>query len=98
MVRNDAVDVLELVSLFVESFKFLAFGSLADMDRSVDFTCVEGVKWLAYFVEDVVCDINDVVDGAEADRLEFLGKPIGAGRDFDSFNTCLLYTSDAADE
>ena len=64
MVRDDTIDIFEIVGFFIEGFKFFALGGLANVNSSIDFTGVEGVKRLADFVEDVVCDINDVVDGA----------------------------------
>jgi len=64
LVGDDAIDVLELVSFFVEGFEFFAIGGLADVEWSGDFSGVEGVKRLADLVEDVVGDVDDVVDGA----------------------------------
>ena len=58
------------------------------MNSSIDLTGVEGMKRLADFVEDIVCNINDVIDGTEANGFKFLGtSQFGLGADFDSFNT-----------
>jgi hypothetical protein len=86
LVRDHTIDVFELVGFLIEGFEIFALGGLANVNSSIDFTGVEGVKRLADFVEDVVCNINDVVDGAEANGFELLGKPIRAGSNFDSFD------------
>ena len=87
MVRDDAVDVFEGVGFFIEGFEFFVLGGLANVNSSIDLTSVEGMKRLADFVEDIVCNINDVIDGTKANGFKFLYKPIRAWRDFDSFNT-----------
>jgi hypothetical protein len=87
LVRDDAVDVLEGVGFFIEGFEFFVLGGLANVNSSIDLTSVEGMKRLTDFVEDIVCNINDVIDGTKANGFKFLYKPIRAWRDFDSFNT-----------
>ncbi|MFT6181402.1 MAG: hypothetical protein ACJAQT_002126 [Akkermansiaceae bacterium] len=86
MVGDDTVDVFEGVGFFVECFELFAVGGLADVEGARDFGGIESVEGLAEFVEDVVGDIDDVVDGAEADRFELFDEPVGAGGDFDSFD------------
>ncbi len=44
---------------------------------------VEGVEGLAEFHEDVVGDVDDVVDGAQADGFDALDEPVRGGCDFD---------------
>ena len=85
MVRDDTVDVLKIVSFFVEGLELFAVSSLADVKRSGDFGRVEGVERLPDLVEDVVGDIDDVVDGAQADGFELFRKPVGTRGDFDTF-------------
>ena len=66
---------------FIEGEEGLACGGLAHVDRPDEFGRVEGVEWLPEFVEDVVGDIDDVVDRAQADGFETLFEP--RGRFFD---------------
>jgi len=60
---------------------FLAGGGAADDDAVFgEGVIVEGVEGLAEFHEDVVGDIDDVVDGAEADGFEAQAlEPFGEG-------------------
>ena len=50
---------------------------VADDEGEGDFIGIEGVEGLAGLVEDVVCDVYDVVDGAEADGGEAVYEPWG---------------------
>ena len=66
-----------------------AVGGGADVDFAFgEAGFVEGVEGLAHFHHHVVGDIDDVIDGADADRLEAGAEPVGAGADF--------YAADAA--
>ncbi|MPM71840.1 hypothetical protein SDC9_118811 [bioreactor metagenome] len=48
-----------------------------------DFADIEGVHGLAVFHHDIVCDVDDVVDGAHAAGPDPLPQPFGRGADFD---------------
>ena len=43
---------------------------------------IKRVQRLAHFEKDEIGDIDDVVDGAQADRFESARKPLRTGRDF----------------
>lgn len=83
-VGDDEVVGSESVSGFVESEEFLSLGGGSDNDASVEFGEVEGMQGLADLHEDEVGDVDDVVDGAEADAFEPLLKPGRAGTDLDA--------------
>ena len=86
LVGDDAVDVLKVMGFLVEGLELLAMVGLTDVKWSADLGSVEGVKWLAEFVENVVGNIDDVIDGAETDGFEFFGEPVGAWGYFDAFD------------
>ena len=67
--------------LAVEGDEGFGFRGVADDNAAGEFGEVEGVEGLAHLHEDVIGDINDVVDGAEADAVESVLEPLGAGGD-----------------
>ena len=68
---------------FIEREEGFAVGGAADDDAAGEFRGVEGVERLAEFVEHEVRDIDDVVDGAQADGFEALLEPGGGFLDGD---------------
>ncbi len=82
MIGDDEVVGKEGAILAVEGDEGFAFSGVADDDAAVEFGEVEGVEGLAHLHEDVVGDVNEVVDGAKADAVKALLKPLGAGGDF----------------
>lgn len=60
---------------------------MSDDDLSIGESIeVEGVEWLSAFEHDVVGDIDDVINGVDADGGESIAEPCGAGADADSAN------------
>ena len=68
----------------VEGEEIFVLSGVADDDGAGEFRGVEGVERLAEFVENEVGDIDDVVDGAEADGFEALFEPSGGVFDGDA--------------
>ena len=56
---------------------------------SVDLRSVKSVERLGRFEHHEIRDVDNIVDGTEADRFKALAKPFGAGSD--------LHAVDAAD-
>jgi hypothetical protein len=82
LVSDDEVVRLEGAGLAIERDEGLALGGVAHDDAAVELGEVEGVQRLAHLHEDVVGDINEVVDGAQADAVQSLLQPLGAGATF----------------
>ena len=86
VVGNDEVFGEQRVFLAVEREDFFAFLGAADGDAALEFIEVESVQVLAHLHHHIVGDIDDVVDGAEADAFEAGFQPSRAGADFDAFD------------
>lgn len=86
VVGDDEVFGEQGVFLGVEREDFFAFLGAAHGDAALEFIEVEGVQALAHLHHHIVGDIDDVVDGAEADAFEAGFEPSGAGADFDAFD------------
>jgi len=63
------------VDRLIERGERFTIGGPADDDGTGDFRRVERVERLAEFVEDEIGDIHDVVDRAQADRLQPVFEP-----------------------
>ena len=86
VVGDDEIFGEQGVFLAVEREDFFAFFGAADGDATLEFIEVKGVQALAHLHHHIVGDIDDVVDGAEADAFETAFEPSGAGADFDTFD------------
>jgi hypothetical protein len=86
-IGNHADAGVEFVVALVDGADFLA-GECAAYDDLVVFEVieVEGVERLAAFEHDVVGDVDDVIDGIDADGGESVAEPCGAGADADAAN------------
>ena len=86
VVGDDEVFGEKGVFLAVEREDLFAFLGAADGDAALEFIEVKGVQALAHLHHHIVGDIDDVVDGAEADAFEAGFQPSWAGADFDAFD------------
>ena len=83
----------QLVFLFIERREFFAGGGIAHDDhrlgravRLCEQMKIERVQRLAGLEHHVVCDIDDVVDAADADPLERVAQPTRTGADLHAAN------------
>lgn len=82
MISDDAHAGVEFVVSLVDRANFFAWESTADDDLVVfESIEVEGVEWLSAFEHDIVGDVDDVIDGVDADGSESVAEPCGAGAD-----------------
>lgn len=86
LVGDDEVVELKSAGLAVEGDEGFAFGGVADDDAAAKLGEVEGVEGLAHLHEDVIGDINEVVDGAQADAVEAFLQPLGTRANFHAAN------------
>ena len=76
LVGNDKIASIERVSLAVERGEGFTFRSAAHDDAAIQLRRIESMQRLAHFHQHVVRDVHDVVDGPQADALEFLLQPV----------------------
>ena len=86
-VSDDQHAGLQVADNAVQSGQSLALFSLADHDLvGTNVTVVESVHGLAVLQHDIVGDVNDVVDGADAVCSQAVTQPLGRGTDLDIGN------------
>src|SRR6266508_3616816 len=82
LISHDAVILLERVSLSVKREKFLAVARKPHIDAAPQFIGVESVRWLAEFQHHEIRNVDDVVDGTNANALDFRTQPLRARTHF----------------
>ena len=80
-VRNDNIGGSEFVGAIIEGGKLFTFVRHAHADFAVQLVRIEGVEGLAGLQHDQICDINDIVDRTQTDRLQLALKPVRARSD-----------------
>src|SRR5262249_10899578 len=81
-----AIVRLERVSLSIEREKFLAAARKSHIDAALQFVDVKRMRRLAELQHYEIRDVDDVVNRANADALNFRAQPLGARPDFHILN------------
>jgi hypothetical protein len=66
----------------IEREKFLAVARKPHIDAALQFIGIESMRRLAELQHHEIRDVDDVVDRANADALNFRAQPLRAGTDF----------------
>ena len=83
--RQDVFFVVDRLQLFP------GFCATNDDPLSVQTIHVEGMQRLTTFHQDIVCDVDDIVDGRNPDSLQSTLQPGWAGANFNSAdNACVV--------
>ena len=83
VIGDDEVMGLEFRGFAIEGDEYFVGKCWANANGAVEFVGIEGVEWLTGFEHDEVRDVDDIVDGAEANGFEFTAEPVGAWADGD---------------
>src|SRR4029077_9927041 len=78
----DAIVRLERVSLSIERQKFLALARKSHINAVLQFIGIESMRRLTELKHHEIRDVDDVVDRANADALNFRAQPLRAGTHF----------------
>src|SRR6185369_9238251 len=87
LIGDNAIVRLERVSLSIKREKFLAVARKPHIDAAFQFVGVKGMRRLAKLQHHEIRDVDDVVDRANADALNFRAQPLWAGTDFHTFHS-----------
>ena len=86
LVRDDQILRRERVGLAVEREKLFAFAREAHVDFALQFVRIERVRRLPELEHHEIRDVDDVVDRAQPDGLQFRAQPVRARTDCDVFD------------
>src|SRR4029077_671858 len=86
LISDNAIVRLEGVSLPIEREKFFAVARKSHLDAALQFIGVESMRRLTKLQHHKIRDVDDVVDRANADALNFRAQPLRADADFYIFD------------